>query len=352
MTVQPPRRAIVRGAALAAAMLVVLALTLAPGGARGPGDACAWCDEQAFADLLRNVLLFMPVGVLLVWNGWRPGPAMVTAALGSAGIEALQSLLPGRHPSLMDWSGNTAGAIGGILIARTAVFWWWPPRVRAWRLGTAGAAVAAVVWLGTPALLRPAFPHSIWFGQWTPPFGGYAHYGGRVTEVLLGDLRLPSDVLPRSEAVRAALLRGDTLRLRFIAGPPTDGIAPIFSIADAERRGILMIAASGDDLVLRYRTRAAAWRLDQPVLRVAGGLGAARPGMSQQLNVELGHDGMCVQASDWAECPRFGRARGWSVLGFPAGLAPGIPVVLDGVWAVLLVMPSCYWFACAIRRAR
>lgn len=82
------------------------------GGLRGAG----------VADILLNVLLFVPFGVFAAAPGSgsrrrRAARAALAGALLSAAIEVAQGLLPGRFPSLADILANGLGAwLGARLI--------------------------------------------------------------------------------------------------------------------------------------------------------------------------------------------------------------------------------------------
>jgi VanZ family protein len=75
-------------------------------------------------DLVFNVAIYLPGGMLgamlLRHAGWRRAAlpvALLACSAAALGLEALQSLLPGRVPSRMDWLANTAGALLGALLA-------------------------------------------------------------------------------------------------------------------------------------------------------------------------------------------------------------------------------------------
>jgi VanZ family protein len=75
-------------------------------------------------DLAFNVAIYLPGGLLVAMllraSGLRTAAAPL-ALLGCSalaiGLEALQTLLPGRVPSRLDWLANTAGALLGALAA-------------------------------------------------------------------------------------------------------------------------------------------------------------------------------------------------------------------------------------------
>ena len=71
------------------------------------------------SDALTNVLVYFPLGWLLALR--LPGLGWLRAGLFgcalSLAIEYLQAYLPGRVPSLLDWTLNTAGALLGAAFA-------------------------------------------------------------------------------------------------------------------------------------------------------------------------------------------------------------------------------------------
>lgn len=106
-------------------------LTLLHGGNRSdPGSAGLFHDllrslleglhEAGPGDILLNVLLFLPFGAFAIPSRPVPGSRLRKAALAalagsllSAGIEALQFLLPGRYLSPVDIVCNGLGAGAG-----------------------------------------------------------------------------------------------------------------------------------------------------------------------------------------------------------------------------------------------
>ncbi len=83
-----------------------------------------WSGHLSRADVVTNVLAYMPLGLLLA-RWWRGGGAMLgaiaiatlIAALLSFSLEFLQQFLPARVASLSDLIANTAGAVIGASLA-------------------------------------------------------------------------------------------------------------------------------------------------------------------------------------------------------------------------------------------
>jgi VanZ family protein len=117
-------------------------------------------------DLLANVLGYAPLGFLLALGALRTGHgrlAVLWAALGagslSLALETLQSFLPARVPSNLDFALNLAGAWAGAVVATLLEKWgaldrWMRFRGRWFADDARGALVLMALW--PFALLFPA----------------------------------------------------------------------------------------------------------------------------------------------------------------------------------------------------
>lgn len=95
-----------------------------------------------WGDVVANVALYLPLGALLAWslkgrlNWWSTVASGVVLGLAISGcLETLQSFLPPRVPSSLDWFANTVGAGLGAAAVRFV-----QPRFRR------PHAASAVVW--------------------------------------------------------------------------------------------------------------------------------------------------------------------------------------------------------------
>ena len=84
----------------------------------------AWPQSAPRADLFVNLLAYVPLGLFLaLWLRPRIGTVVAIVLAWVAGsslsfvLEMLQSALPSRVPSPLDWVSNTAGCAGGALLA-------------------------------------------------------------------------------------------------------------------------------------------------------------------------------------------------------------------------------------------
>ncbi len=134
------------GIGLAVAAIVVA--TLRPSGS---DLAAGWTfylasGDQAVAEFLQNIILFIPLGLALALGRARTAPwrLMAAGALLSFAIEFAHQWIPGRDPSLGDIVANTVGTAVGVVVTRTAPLWLAPPPPpsrAAWlSLGCAGRA--------------------------------------------------------------------------------------------------------------------------------------------------------------------------------------------------------------------
>lgn len=88
--------------------------------AHGAGLPAAF--DLVTLEVVANVVMFVPLGLLLASSARVPRPWLaVTAGLAlSAAIETTQIALPGRYPTLQDVVANTAGAaLGAAAVVAT-----------------------------------------------------------------------------------------------------------------------------------------------------------------------------------------------------------------------------------------
>ena len=82
-----------------AVIAAVLVAVLVPQPSEGAAVSfCVACGERGVADALRNLLLFVPMGMAAA--GWfrSPVPAVAACAAVSLGVEVAQLWIPGRDP--------------------------------------------------------------------------------------------------------------------------------------------------------------------------------------------------------------------------------------------------------------
>lgn len=346
--------------ALTAALVVwglgTVGLTLVPAGGAGAAapTLCVLCAEHATADALLNVVLFVPAGALLVALGVRPPTAVALALATTLSIEAVQTALPGRYPSVLDVVANaTGGAVGAALAGRRM------PSGGRWAGAAVGLgilAVAAGAWLAEP--VAPSPTAELW-AQWQPPpIPPLDPYRGRVIAASLDAAPLPAD-RPLDGRWAAEGREGPgPLVLSLELAPPTETAAAFFAVADDRRHHHLVLAARDRDVLVRRRTRAGAARLREPWWTSAGVLPTARPGDTvrvgfQDRRVTVGAPGVApATVTVTADLPV---SRGWSFLYFSPGIGRHASRVLDALWLMLLFAPAGFlstrWLDTAIAAA-
>lgn len=112
-------RRLLQGAALAASLALVFALTLRP--AVGPNrlSLAPWTPQQLNpVNAVGNVALFALPSALLWSLGWSLRRTVIAGFALSLGIELLQLAVPGRTTATADVVFNTCGAAAGWLLAR------------------------------------------------------------------------------------------------------------------------------------------------------------------------------------------------------------------------------------------
>ncbi len=327
------------------ALLAVLVATLAPsGGAKPALSWCLACGERGLADGARNFLLYAPLGALIALCGWRRPRVLIAPIILSASIECAQVWIPGRDPSLGDVTFNALGAVAGFWAVRSSGLWLRPVgRSRLWLmlLGLLGALVMVGA---TGVLLQEDLPRSTYWGQWTPNLGHLEWYRGRVVSATIGPLGVSDGRMPSSAAARALLLSRTSMLIRAVAGPSVSAPGSLFSIYDGQHREIVLVGPDRNDLVFRYRTRAAAAGLEQPVLRSEGALRGLASGDSLDVEVRPDGHGYCLVVNGRASCGLgFTLGRAWELIAFPEALPSWLRILLDDGWAACLLLPLGFW---------
>jgi VanZ like family len=327
-------------------LVVILGLTLIPLEATdgAPPILCVLCGDGALADGVLNAALFLPLGASLSVTGWRPWRLLALGALLSLGVETFQFVIPGRDPSLSDVLFNTLGTALGSAVTGSTSMWWRPGPRLADILGIVGALGAAFIIALTGVLLGPSFPADTYYGGWTPRFGHLEWYGGRVLQASLDGLEIPPGVLANSPQVRQQLLGDAAIHVLARAGPRPLGLAPLFTIHDRHQREILLLGVDGEDIVIRYRTRAVAWGFIGPEIRAQGalrGIGWREP---LTVIVHLSGCGYCVSVNATEHCGLgYTIGTGWALLLGNQPVFLWLRPTLNVAWLVALFFPTGLW---------
>ncbi len=327
-----------------AALAVILIATLFP----FPGSAiaevpltdCFVCGERGVADVIANIILFMPFGAALAWRGERTWRIVLAGALLTISIEFLQQLIPGRDPSLSDLVFNTVGTAAGIPFWHAATRW----RDGVLRgidwLAVAATAVALAL-LGAGAfLLTPSLGAKGYTVEWTPDIPGMEQFRGEVISANVGSAPLSPGIIPHPARLRNRLERGAPVRVVLTRDRRTSELAPILRLRDLTGEQVLLIAADGDAVVAQIRTRAASLRLDQPDLRVSKALGA--PG-AERTQIRFWQQGRnyCIEAASNSDCSLgFTLGDTWGIVLYPGSPDSDTRSMAALLWLALLMLPA------------
>ncbi|HWZ27437.1 MAG TPA: VanZ family protein, partial [Gemmatimonadales bacterium] len=301
---------------------------------------CVMCGDKGRADFLLNVILFIPLGSVLRLTGARRRTAVLIGMFLSISIELTQAFIPGRDTTLGDVLSNTTGTFVGFAVA-AFILTQARRQVRPAGPTALFIALALAVIALTGLALQPAYPPSIYYGQWTANLdGGLDWYRGHVLRATLGTTPLPSRQVDNQELVRALLGKGAPLDIAAVAGPAPSGLAPLFSIYDDAEREILMIAPRRNDLVIRFWTRSLGWRLDRPYTTLAGALSGVRPGDTLQVRWWRQDGRSCVMVNSRRDCNLgFTAGAGWSVLIYPESFGWWVHALLNAMWVGGILLP-------------
>ena len=252
----------------------------------GPPRSSPWFE---WPDVLVNICLYLPLGLILARDGVRITRLAALCALVSGTIELLQAtVIPGRRGSPADVVTNLAGALAGFGLYSAARHLR-RSRVRG-RLVAAGAVAALPVccWAVSGVLLGPSPPATeSWWGQWAHRLTGMEQFRGSIVSVsFLGrpmpDNRLDSTGMLRDEARAGAL----SLDITFLSGGITRGPTELAGVADGNGNFVISLEQLGDDLLISWWSRGAALGLHPPRVAISGAVRAA-PGERLRLRASV-----------------------------------------------------------------
>ena len=321
----------------------ILGATLTPVGTEFQPDfvSCIICGGRGWADAVANLILYAPFGAALAWNGRTGLRAVGYAFLLSACIEAAQTVIPGRDPSLGDVTFNTLGAGAGLLAAMTARRWLVPSVPRAARLSLASATLATGLMVLTGVLLAPAIPAgplSLWYA---PDLPDMPWYHARVLTTRLDLTPIHPGLLSADRT--APLLMGKRLFLAAVAGSPVPSLAPLIVFADREDQ-VYLVGPDRNDLVLRYETRAARWGFDQPDIRLRGAFKPVARGDTVQIGIERRRVQWCLRLNRMEQCGKgFTLGDAWAMVMYPRHWPPWSNTLLGAMWVGGLALPVGLW---------
>lgn len=335
--------------AIAVVIAVILVATLTPTGdtKTNVGGACLGCGTFGLSDLILNVILFAPVGLILGRMGFSITLALGVGVALSGGIETLQLFIPGRSATLRDVLTNTMGCGLGAAVSAALPVLLQPGRRLVLLMAASGSALLAAIAL-TGLLSRFAPPTSSdYFGQWVTDRSNLEQWRGTVQRAVVDGIDVPNG---RNHASTPALRQAlaDTVRVQItgIAGPPTVRTGGIFGLVTESREEALLVGPHGRDLVVRVRRDAARVRLREPEFRFRNALAAVPAGAPLELSIELTQHGGCARVNGTPHC--VGRQRLGSTWMLGLGYYPET-ATHDGLLRAFTLFVLAFPFALLLR---
>jgi hypothetical protein len=311
---------------------------------------CLVCGSDGGADVLLNILLFIPfaIGLRLSGLSWRR--VVGISALVSLAVETLQlEFVPGRDASLSDLLTNTLGsAVGAIAAPLIPAALGAGPRY-ARRLTCFWAAVWLAGLVISTWLMQPWVPDDtvIW-SRWAPAPQARQPFGGRVTEAMAAGFSLPNGEVADSVAdvLRHALGREKIdLKIEAVSGSPKAENAWVYAI-DLGWLWYPIFNERGRKLLFSIPVRAVRLGLRSPTIELAEGFPdsagvrihvTAREG-GHRLQLASAYGGM-VRTSEAQLSP----TQGW-ILVAVFGLALGpYGRLVTALYLLVWLLPLGYW---------
>jgi hypothetical protein len=356
--------------ALLLSVALIGVLTLTPGGqllAVSDGRSvwqrvsCVTCPATWLADIVSNIVLFVPFGAALLAARVSLVRAILIGAAASLAIELLQltGVPSGRAPALADLVSNTLGTAVGAVCVRQLAALLRPEQGTAQRLRAVWTLACALMLLGSAMAMAPAMP--VRAGQsvapsvlpFTPGYGWFAAaaHDARVNGVPIAHVGSGPVIVaaPRTARIDAAVAvqgrdeRRYAVPIVFVHDPSMTTVDPTLT------RAHLLLAQVGPDVALSSYLMAARWGLCTPSLVSEGAFRADGTGRVQ-LQGRVASDVWTVQWSDTtapasvhAATLTLSPALGWTLLQTVVPASAIIAPLLTWLWLTVWFAPLGYW---------
>jgi len=235
--------------------------------------SCLVCGDQGMQDVIQNVIMLLPLGLMLGLAGVRPGRAALAGFCLAFLIETLQYfVVPGRDASASDVLTNTAGTWLGALLAPRLPLLMRPGREAAARLAIAAVLAWAGAWVFGAWAIGGNVGSGNWRGRAPNDLPDAPAFSGEVAEVSMDGvpLRLAPADLPRR--VEEAFAR-DSFVIEGVVRPqaPAAPRENLVTIIDVSRNGgtefnnlVVVFNRATKRGVVGFRINAARLRLRTP----------------------------------------------------------------------------------------
>ena len=282
--------------------------------------------DAALAELIQNLILFIPLGIGLAWCGVPLLYATAIGALLSFSVEFAQQWIPGRDPNVGDILCNTISTAIGVTLVRLSPHWLTvsPQRSGVQALGAAGLAI--VVWFGTAALLSPTFGPPPYTVTPRPDFNFWGLYQGAVLES-----RLESGLL--------------YVKATFPDRPPGRP-SPLAAVVDGNGKLATVFAVAGRDLSMRYDMPSLRLTLEQPDLRWEDALAKVAPADTFMATTGREKNDLCIAVIPEYRCGLgYTIGDGWKLIYYPQGRPAWMLGLINLLWMMGCVIGVGFWGA-------
>ncbi|HEY4099453.1 MAG TPA: VanZ family protein [Gemmatimonadales bacterium] len=228
---------------------------------------CISCGDSGSADIVLNILLFIPLGLAARALRIRCSRLLAVVVPLTVMIEVTQGLfLVGRDASLGDVLTNTTGA---------ALAWWLYPAMS--RLGGQSATegrrhaaavlgcIAAVFLISGVAFSPVPADDGPWVGQILYRWAGHDPFPGTIQRASVNGTTIPNDPLDSMPRVT------DRINLTIEAARTSDTLparsASLVRVVDADHRTRVSVSEISSALVLEVALRGARWGFHAPSWR-------------------------------------------------------------------------------------
>jgi len=167
---------------------------------------------------------------------------------------------------------------------------------------------------------------------------------GHILDASVGGLKVHPGLLPYSPELRQRLLAGAPVQVQVLVGPPVPVLIPLLSLHDQDYREIMFLGSEQDDLVCRFRSRAATVGLNAPELRVSGALRGLAAGDTLAITVSRDRHEYCLDVNGTSTCGLgFTLGMSWAFFLYSQALPAWLHAVLNGIWMAALCFPTGFW---------
>ena len=307
---------------------------------------CLVCGPLGGADVIQNILLFLPLGTGLGMMRVSGPRGMALIAATTVSVELLQAtVLGGRFASLGDILANSAGGALGLWVGRRNGVWAFPAERTRRLLARASTAVMLLLLVATTASLRRVVPSGT-LTFWIAPREVHGQrFEGSVSSPVLDGQPIAQGPVPSALATDFAQ-NGGLLSMSVVSGLWVEYESSIAVIIDPRWRGMVRVSQDGSDAVLSVYVAGNRAGLRGPRLVLPAAIPVTDDDPIQiDADVTLRRVALTVRDGDRisTRALTLGPSTAWLFL-YPFGYATDVIVAAVSLaWLAVLMIPAGYW---------